>query len=188
MEPELGIASREEASRPGLRHHFLAVFFALAGGVFGIAGAVIAEVRAGGFLLLPLVGAPIIEEALKPAGLYILLAKWPQALRGRLYTAVLAGLAGLSFGVIEALAYIFVYVPDAPDWFVAYRFSAPLILHTGASFIFGLGIDRWLADWTAGRGALPKRTRNMYLSAVCLHAAFNLTAAVLWALGYVDVD
>ena len=188
MDAEPGPVPAEVTTRPALRHHFLALFFALLGGVLGILGALIAEFRGGTPLLLPIVGAPIIEEALKPAGLYILLAKWPQALRGRLYTASLAGLSGLSFGVIEALVYVYVYVPDAPQWFVFYRFSVPLVLHTGASFIYGLGIDRGLIDWAARGTPLPKRTRNVYIAAVCLHAAFNTTAVVLWALGYLDVD
>ena len=139
--------------------------------------------RSGAFLLLPLVGAPIIEELVKPFGVYLLLARWPRLLRGRLHTALLAALAGLSFGLIEALVYVTVYVPDPPDWFVTYRFSVPLVMHATASFIVGLGINRGLLDW-AGRGApLPKSTRNFYLAGIGLHAVFNTTAIALTIAG-----
>jgi len=62
------------------------------------------------------------------------------------------------------------------------------IASESASFIYGLGIDQGLMDWAARGAPLPKRTRNLYIAAVCLHAAFNTTAVVLWALGYLDVD
>jgi hypothetical protein len=176
------------AASVGVLGHAFAITMALAGGVLGIVGAFVNEVRAGGFILLPIVGAPIIEELLKPTGVYILLARWPRLLTGRLHTALLAGLAGLSFGVIEALVYIFVYVPDAPDWFVTYRLTVPLAFHACASFIVGLGIGPGLLDWVNGRGPLPKRTRNLYITAISLHAVFNLVATVLVFAGYFDVD
>jgi hypothetical protein len=69
--------------RLSLRHHLLALSFALVGGLLGIPAAVFEEVQAsGGFLV-----AGVIEEALKPAGIWILLVVWPYLLRGRLYTA-----------------------------------------------------------------------------------------------------
>lgn len=168
--------------------HAFAITVALIGGVLGIVGAFVSEVRAGGFILLPIVGAPIIEEMLKPTGVYILLARWPRLLRGRLHTALLAALAGLSFGVIEALVYIFVYVPDAPDWFVTYRLTVPLAFHTGASFIAGLGIVPALLDWAKGEGPFPRSSLRFYGTAIVLHAIFNLVATILVFTGHFDVD
>ena len=166
--------------------HLLAVAVALLGGGFGILGAFVQEVQTGGLLLLPFLGAPIIEELVKPCGVYLLLARWPRLLRGRLHTASLAALGGLSFGLVEAVVYLEVYVSDPPDWFVTYRLTLPLILHTTASFIVGLGINRGLLDW-AGRGApLPKATRNFYLAGIGLHAAFNTTVTALLLAGVFD--
>ena len=156
---------------------------ALLGGVFGILGAVIQEVRGGGFLLLPFLGAPIIEEIVKPSGVYLLLVRWPRLLRGRLHTALLAALAGLSFGVIEALVYVEVYVPDAPSWFVTYRFTLPLFMHAAASFIVGLGINRGLLDWAGSGSPLPKATRNFFVAAIGLHAVFNTVVISLAIAG-----
>ena len=169
------------------RHYLFAVVVAAIGGVLGIIGAVVQEAQAGAWLLLPIVGAPVIVEAMKPSGVYISLLRWPSALSNRLFTACLAGIGGLVFGLIEAVVYVEVWVSDPPDWFVTYRFTAPLAMHTGASFVFGLGIGSGLIDWAAGRGGLPKRTRNFYIAAVLIHAIFN-TVAVALALADVFPD
>ena len=164
----------------------LAVAVALLGGVLGILGALVQEFRAGGFLLLPFLGAPIIEELVKPSGVYLLLARWPRLLRGQLHTALLAAAAGLSFGVIEAVVYVTLYVPDPPSWFVTYRFTVPLFLHATASFIVGLGINQGLLGWASGGSPLPKASRNFYLAGIGLHAVFNTTVMALAIAGVFD--
>ena len=163
-----------------------AIFVAITGGVLGILGAIIQEVRAGGFILLPIIGAPVIEEALKPTGVYFLLARWRFVLRSQLFTAFLAALAGLTFGLIEAFVYVNVYVDNAPDWFVTYRFTLPLVLHTTGSFIVGLAINSSLVDWAQGRAPLPRRTRNLYFTAVALHGIYNTIAIALSLAGVFD--
>ena len=171
-----------------VRHHLLAVSVALLGGVFGVVGAFVQELQSGGALLLPFVGAPIIEEALKPAGVYALLVRWPHVLRSQLHTALLAALAGLAFGVIESTLFVTLAVSDRPDWFIPYRFTAPVLMHSVASLIVGLGISRGLVEWAAGRGSFPRRSRNAYIAAVVLHALFNVTAVSLALAGVLDVD
>jgi len=178
--------SEAEARPPSPFGHLLAVAVALLGGVFGIFGAFVQEVQTGGLLLLPFLGAPIIEELVKPSGVYLLLARWPRLLRGRLHTALLAAVAGLSFGVIEAVVYVTLYVPDPPAWFVTYRFTLPLFLHATASFIVGLGINRGLLDWARSGSPLPKATRNFYLAGIGLHAVFNTTVTALAVAGVFD--
>jgi len=172
---------------PGPLGYLLALAVALLGGVLGILGAFIQEIQTGGLLLLPFLGAPIIEEIAKPCGVYLLLARWPRLLRGQLHTALLAAAAGLSFALVEALVYLEVYFPDAPDWFVTYRLSLPLILHAAASFTVGLGINRGLLDWAARGSPLPRATRNFYLAGIGLHAVFNTTVTAL-AIGGVFPD
>ncbi len=168
--------------------HLLAVCVALVGCLLGIMGAFIEESRVGGFLLLPFLGAPIIEEGLKPAGLYILLIRWPHLLRNQLYTAALAALAGLAFGVIEAIVYVKVYVSNPSEAFVIYRFTVPLLLHTAGSFLVGLGINRPLLNWAQGEAPLPRASRNLFFLAVTIHAIFNITAFALSIAGLFDVD
>src|SRR5262245_4447924 len=78
---------------------WVAVVVAVLGGVLGVIGAVFQEIVNSGGIFGVVVAAPLIEEAMKPAGVYLLLIKWPQALRSQLHTAVLTALGGLSFAV-----------------------------------------------------------------------------------------
>src|SRR5262245_18361590 len=87
------------------RLYVLGLALALLGGLFGIGGAFLQELESRA-LFAVFVGALIIEEALKPLGIYILLVRWPQALRGRLHTAVLCAISGVTFGIVESLVYV----------------------------------------------------------------------------------
>jgi len=149
-------------------------------------GAVLQELRAGGFILLPIVGAPVIEETLKPLGVYLLLMRWPRALRNQLYTACLASLAGLMFGLVESAVYVAAYVDEAPDWYPTYRFTLPVAMHATTSFIVGLAINQRLMDWAQGRAPQPRTNRNLYLAAIALHAVFNTIALALEIGGLFD--
>src|SRR5574342_1098500 len=109
------------AGMPTIGWRLFAVAVALLGGAFGVIGAFLQELRAGGGIFLAFTGAPIIEEALKPAGVYLLLLRWPQAIAGRLHTALLSALGGLCFGVIESLVYVTLYFPEGGSDFVLFR-------------------------------------------------------------------
>ena len=122
-----GIEVPPDIARPARSYQFVfAVVLAALGGLLGIIGALIQEGRTANFLLLPFVAAPIIEEAMKPIGVWIALIRWPQLFRSQLFTALLSALGGLVFGIIESLVYVTVYVSHPPHWFVVYRFSATL--------------------------------------------------------------
>lgn len=170
----------------GLRHHALALSFALVGGLFGIVAAVAQEVQGGGLFVF--LAAGVMEEAAKPAGIYILLLKWPHVLRGRIYRAVLTAISGLVFALVEAAVYIFVYVPDGSDDFVTYRLTVPLAMHTVASFIFGLGIRRELIDWANGVARFPRDSLRFMTAAMTLHGGFNLVVVVLAVAGVLDFE
>jgi hypothetical protein len=55
--------------------HIWVVLVSLLGGVLGIGGAFLGEVGSGGILLGVFIGAPVIEEAFKPIGVYLALVK-----------------------------------------------------------------------------------------------------------------
>jgi hypothetical protein len=74
--------------------YYLAPLLALAGGIFGIAGAFFTELSHSS-LLSAFFAAPIIEEALKPSGLYLITAKWPRVLQKQILIASLAALGGI---------------------------------------------------------------------------------------------
>jgi RsiW-degrading membrane proteinase PrsW (M82 family) len=180
------VAATETDGQPtGIPLRLFALGVAVVGGLLGILGAVFEEVVAGSEFF---VAAPVIEEAMKPAGIYILLIRWPLGLRGQIHTAALTAVSGLSFGVIESLIYVTVYFPDQGSEFVLFRFTVPVAMHAVASFVVGLGLSRALIDWAAGRGTLPKRTRNFYLAGVGLHAAYNTLVLALALTGVLEFE
>ena len=164
--------------RPSVLLQPVALIMALLGGGLGIIGAVFQELMSGG-IGAPFIAAPIIEEALKPAGIYILLIVWPRALAGRLHTATLTAISGLCFGLIESYVYVTWYFPEGDSAYVLFRFTVPVVMHTIASFLVGFGLSRQLVDWAAGRATFPKMTRNFYIAAVLLHAAYNTAVVAL---------
>ena len=185
---EQELSPRRSGPAPAYQY-FLAFLMAVIGGALGIIGAIFQEFQTTAtYLLLPFLGAPIIEEALKPAGLYLTLLWWPRALNNQLFTAILCGISGLVFGVIESLVYVMVYVEDPSDGFILYRFTVTLALHAIASFVVGLGINQRILDWAAGRTKLPKASRNFYIAGVAIHAIYNTTAVILSVAGVLDFD
>lgn len=167
--------------------HVWIVLLALVGGLLGILGSVISELGSiGGFFLLPFIGAPIIEEAFKPIGVYIAMSRWPRALRNQLYVAVLCAISGLVFGLIESTMYVFVYAPEASESYTTFRYTIPVGLHTVASFVVGLGLTRAVVDWVSRGRPLPKRSRNFWLAGVTIHAIYNISAVALEVSGVLD--
>ena len=166
----------------------LALTLAILGGALGIVGAISQELRAGGGVMLAFAAAPLIEEALKPAGIYVLLIRWPQALLGRFHTAVLTAISGLCFGLIESYVYVNVYNPEGDAHYRLFRYTVPVAMHVIASFVVGLGLDRSVIDWAAGRSRLSKRTRNCYIAGVLMHITYNVTAVILTLVGVLNFN
>jgi RsiW-degrading membrane proteinase PrsW (M82 family) len=164
------------------RPHLVAAALALAGGIFGVLGAFIEEVQAG--FLVAFVAAPMIEEALKPSGVYLLLGKWPHLLRSQRYTAYLAALGGASFAVIENIIYLTIYFPEHTGGLVLYRFTVALFMHSLASFIVGLGINQRLLASVRGEIPLLSGNRKFFFGAIALHALYNIGATVAEVSGF----
>ena len=133
-----------------------------------------------GALLGPFIAAPMIEESLKPSGVYFLLAKWPQALPNRYYTALLAALAGLGFALVENEIYLRVYFPEHSHEMVLVRYTGGLALHTVASFIFGLGINQKLIAAVNGEIPMFSANKRFFITAMSLHAAYNIAAVIFF--------
>ena len=182
-------STQSSPSRAPAYQYVLAVLVALVGGLLGIIGAIFQEAQTTlTYVLLPFIGAPIIEEALKPSGIYLALLWWPRALRSQLFTAVLCALSGLVFGIIESLVYVTLYVDNPSDEFIVFRFSVPLGLHAACSYLVGLGLNQQVIDWAAGREKLPRASRNFYIAAVVIHGTYNLTAVILSITGVIDFN
>jgi RsiW-degrading membrane proteinase PrsW (M82 family) len=182
-------AEQPRTARAPAYQYVLTVLIAIVGGLLGIIGAIIQEVQSTTtYILLPFIGAPIIEEALKPSGIYLALLWWPRALRSQVYTAILCALSGLVFGVIESFVYVTLYVEDPSDEFIVFRFSVPLGLHALCSYLVGLGLNQRVIDWAAGRSPLPRASRNFYIAAVVIHGAYNTIAVILSLTGVLDFE
>jgi RsiW-degrading membrane proteinase PrsW (M82 family) len=167
------------ATVPG-KWRLLAPLLALGGGILGILGAAFTEFFHG-TLLAPFFGAPIIEEALKPTGVYILLARWPRVLafKSQLYTAFLTALAGLVFGLIENLVYFNIYIDNPSSQVVLWRYTVSLGVHVVCSFIFGLGLNQKLMASIKGYIKFLSTGKRYFFTAMALHAVYNITVTVL---------
>ena len=174
----------------GIGLQMVVLCVALLGGVLGILGSLVSEIqRGGGFVILPIIiAAPMIEEGMKPAGVYIGLLKWPHALRNQLHVALLCALGGLVFGLIESWIYVNVYVDDGSDAFVRFRYTVPVAMHVICSFVYGWGVNRSIIDWANGRGKVARSTRRAYIAAAVIHGTYNLMAIVLSVAGVLDFD
>lgn len=154
-----------------------AFLIAISGGVFGVLGAIIQELSQAS-LLVAFVAAPMIEEVMKPAGVYILLVRWPKVLTSRIYTAFLAALGGLSFAVIENVLYLQFYFPEHTQTLVVFRYSAGLTMHVVSSFILGFGINQKLLASVRGEVPLLKGNKKFFFIPMILHSLFNIMAVL----------
>ena len=178
MEPEVTTGEpRWAKTGPGLPGHLLAMAVALTGGVLGVGGAFLQELRTVD-LFIAFVGGPIIEEFLKPTGVYILLARWPHLLCGRLHTAFLSALGGLAFAVVENVVYLYVYFPDHSLALAVYRYTVNLGVHTLASFMVGLGITRRLLASVKGEVPLLSGSWRYYAAGIIIHSAYNIAVVI----------
>jgi RsiW-degrading membrane proteinase PrsW (M82 family) len=155
---------------------------AIGGSVLAILGSIIQEATA-----LPILAtffvAPMVEESMKPVGLYILLAYRPEVLTSRFYTARLAAMAGAGFGAIESTVYVTVYVENPTPEFIAFRYTVPVLLHTVASFIFGFGINQRLKASMWGEVPFLSGNWPYFVAAIALHSAYNISVTALGLTG-----
>ena len=150
----------------------------MGGGVLGILGAIIQELSQGS-LLVAFVAAPMVEEVMKPAGVYLLLVWWPKVLTSRLFTASLAALGGLSFAVVENILYLQFYFPEHTQTLVLFRYSAGLTMHVASSFILGFGINQKLLASVRGEIPLLKGNKKFFIIPMVIHSLFNIMAVVV---------
>lgn len=157
-----------------------ALFFVAVGGFAAIPGAIQGELISG--FMGPWLWAPIVEEILKPSGIYLLLLKWPSSVRSRFQTGLYGALAGLVFGLLESLIYVTIYYSDPTQQEVIIRFTLPVSMHVVASFIFALGISRQLPRLLTTRGEFPVSSWGFFLIAIVLHSSYNVIVGIVWPI------
>jgi len=155
----------------------------LAGGGVAVVGSVFGELTSGMALML-VVGAPAIEEMLKPMGVILMMEKRLTWFRSGFEVIVLCVLGAVAFTVLENLAYIYIYQPDLGSDYAVFRFLACSPMHIGATLIFALGLlktYRVMRD--EGRRMNLELALPYYIGAVMLHGGFNLTMLLLERAG-----
>lgn len=170
----------------GLRGHVVAAGLAVMGGLVGIVGAVIEESKAFP-LIAPFIAAPIVEEALKPTGLYLILGKFQNLLRSQIYTAYLSALAGLSFAVVENIVYLYIYFPEHTRSLVIYRFTVNVFVHSLSSFIFGFGINQKLIASVRGEVPFLTGSKKFFVAAILIHAFYNIGVFIAQMAGFLKL-
>lgn len=148
------------------------------GGVLGVLGAVIQEWSYGS-PLVAFVAAPMIEEVMKPSGVYLLLVRWPKVLTSRIFTALLAAVGGLSFALIENIIYLQFYFPEHTQTLVVFRYSACLTMHVVCSFILGFGINQKLIASVRGEIPFLKDNKKFFFIPMTIHSLFNIMAVLV---------
>jgi RsiW-degrading membrane proteinase PrsW (M82 family) len=121
----------------------------------------------------------MIEEVMKPSGVYLLLVRWPQVLTSRLFTALLAATGGLFFAVVENIIYLQVYFPEHTQTLVVFRYSACLGLHMVCSFIVGFGINQKLLASVRGEIPLLRGNKKFFIIPMIIHSLFNIMAVLV---------
>ena len=154
-----------------------AFLIAAVGGIFGVIGAIIQEWSQAS-LLVAFVAAPMIEEVMKPSGVYLLLVRWPRVLTSRLFTALLAAVGGLSFALVENIIYLQFYFPEHTQTLVLFRYSACLAVHGVCSFILGFGINQKLLASVRGEIPFLKGNKKFFFIPMIIHSLFNIMAVL----------
>jgi hypothetical protein len=91
----------------------------------------------------------------------------------------------MTFGLVES--WLFVEGrPDANEGYALYRFTAPVVMHTFASFILGSKLTPSSLPALVRRRPLPPGLKQAYLTAVGLHLGFNIMVVTLGAVGLGD--
>ncbi len=157
---------------------FFGFFMAALGGILGVLGAIIQEWSQGS-LLVAFVAAPMIEEVMKPSGVYLLLVRWPKMLTSRIYTAFLAAVGGLCFALVENILYLQFYFPEHTQTLVVFRYSACLTMHVVCSFILGFGINQELLASVRGEVPLLKGNKKFFFIPMIIHSLFNIMAVLV---------
>ena len=156
----------------------IAVLAAAGGGVLGVFGAIFQEFFYGS-IFGAFVAGPMIEEVMKPAGVYVLFVMKRDACRTRLYTALLAALGGLAFALVENLFYLRLYFPEHSHALVVFRYTWTLGMHTALSFMVGFGINENLIRSIRGEIPFLKGNWRFFIIPMVLHSMYNVLMTVI---------
>jgi len=156
------------------------------GGLAGVLAAIYQELVQGQLLTAVLIG-PAIEEASKPIGVLLILARRPHWFRTRREIIFLAMMGAAIFATLENLLYIHVYHPEGGADFVMFRYTVCTTLHLVATAVLAVGLAKlWRQMHREGIGFDIDRCMWYYVAAIAIHSAYNITVTILSALGLLE--
>ena len=160
------------------------VLAAVLGGPFAVLGALMAGRPGVSYVLYAVVFGPVVEELLKQSGMTYLLEKKPYRVFAGWQFTFAAAVSGLSFAVIENLAYIHVYAPASDVTDVAamatFRWTVCTSLHLVCAVIASLGLRRvWKRQIRDGRPADLSAAFPWFAAAMIVHGLYNTAAMFL---------
>ena len=130
------------------------------------------------------VWGPAVEEVMKIALIAVIIERTPYLFVSRAQILIGAIGAGLMFAIIENFLYLFVYVPNPPEWLVVWRWTVCVALHVGCTLVAGMGAAKvWHKQITQMR-CVPVPVDMRYLfAAILIHGVYNGTATVMEVSG-----
>jgi len=157
---------------------------ALLGGPFAVIGALVAGRQGILALVYVVVFGPVIEELLKQSGMTYVLEKKPYRAFASWQFVLAAVVSGLTFAVIENLAYIHVYAREAGVENVAklaeYRWVVCTTLHVVCAAIASLGLVRaWKRQLRDGRPVELGAAFPWFVLAIVVHGTYNFAASFI---------
>ena len=123
------------------------------GSLLAVPGVFFGTLTGGGWFLGPVVAGPLIEEALKPMGLIILLTRHSALKLSASMGVLLGAFSGLVFAAIENLIYLKIYIPDHDSRLVVWRWTVCVGVHVACSAIVGYGLARSSGGRAAKEGS-----------------------------------
>ncbi len=137
-------------------------------------------------ILATVLAAPLVEELLKMSGAAIIIERRIFLFRSPAQIMLTTASAGALFAVIENLLYLNLYIPDPSPAIIAWRWSVCVALHVCCASISGVGLVRvWREAWAEQRRPNIQRATPFFITAIVIHALYNLAAVIFGALGYV---
>lgn len=171
------------------------------GSLLAVPGVAFDMLTGGGGFLGPVVAGPLIEEALKPVGLIILLTRRSDLKLSATMGVLVGAFSGLAFAAIENLIYLKIYVPDHDSGYVIWRWTVCVGVHVACSALVGYGLARSSGGRAAKDGGEfrflnsasphlldePRERSGVFqgaslrclVVATVLHGTYNLAAIVL---------
>ncbi len=176
------LAARRQQCTP-LGDMAVTLAVALLSGPFAILGAMLSGRQGAVGLLYVVVFAPVVEELLKQSGMTYLLEQKPYRVFATWQFLFAGAAAGLSFGAIENLVYIYVYAPGTVrdiENFAAFRWAVCVPVHVVCAMVASLGLARaWKRQSRQGGPVELTAAFGWFIAAMVLHGSYNLAATFI---------